>query len=388
MMTRGCYIFTLLVSYGLSIPVPSDQVEKDDIKVMKCIVEVIADTLNKPRPIAVSQECQESLTGDERIVSILRHQNLLKELQEIAAEGVTERVHQQPQKKNEEVSDQVTDALGGPPDVEDTTGEQWEWPTAREGPAESGHAAEGGNEVEEEESREKSGESREGQEEEEQEEDEEETAQVEEEETHSSSGEEEGKGKEGNETEEEDSTQVNKDGEIEPTKGASAAESDEKRSKPEEEEEEAEEEEMEGEPENKRRFEGAEKESDEDEAKEERERGPGFQRWSKRGEESPRETTEASEAGEHTGAQGRNPMGEKQGSPQLLWYAPHHSKENSGEEERRSPAAQELHVMARGETEEEGSASHRGEDREIERLAAIETELESVAQRLHELRSG
>ncbi|KAF1510673.1 Chromogranin-A, partial [Eudyptula albosignata] len=55
--------------------------------VMKCIVEVISDTLSKPNPLPISEECLETLRGDERIISILRHQNLLKELQEIAAQG-------------------------------------------------------------------------------------------------------------------------------------------------------------------------------------------------------------------------------------------------------------------------------------------------------------
>ncbi|NXG52692.1 CMGA protein, partial [Psilopogon haemacephalus] len=54
---------------------------------MKCIVEVISDTLSKPNPLPISEECLETLRGDERIISILRHQNLLKELQEIAAQG-------------------------------------------------------------------------------------------------------------------------------------------------------------------------------------------------------------------------------------------------------------------------------------------------------------
>ncbi|XP_064181253.1 chromogranin-A-like isoform X1 [Anguilla rostrata] len=418
MITRGCCVFTLLVSYVLSNPVPSDQVAKDDIKVMKCIVEVIADTLSKPHPIAVSQECQDSLTGDDRIASILRHQNLLKELQEIAAEGVSERVHQPPQKKNEDDSDHVTDGLGGHPGVEDTTGEQWEPSTAKEGAADRGDPAEGDNEVEEE-SREKSGESREGneiggtnegeaageaeegeeketdgessrncisdsvnrgQEEEEQEEDEEKTAPAEEEETHSSSGEDEGKGKQGNETEEDDSTQVSKDGETEQPKSVPDAESDAKRS---EEGEAEEEEEMEGEPGHKRPFEGAEKEGEEDatsEVKDDRESEPGFERSSERGEESPRQPSGAAEEDGRAGGEGRNPMEETQGSPQLLWYAPHRSEENSPEE------AQELHVEEK--REEEGSGSHRGEDHEIERLAAIESELESVAQRLHELRRG
>uniref|UniRef100_A0A8B9NE01 Chromogranin-A n=1 Tax=Accipiter nisus TaxID=211598 RepID=A0A8B9NE01_9AVES len=53
---------------------------------MKCIVEVISDTLSKPNPLPISEECLETLRGDERIISILRHQNLLKELQEIAAQ--------------------------------------------------------------------------------------------------------------------------------------------------------------------------------------------------------------------------------------------------------------------------------------------------------------
>uniref|UniRef100_A0A8D0G7B0 Chromogranin-A n=1 Tax=Sphenodon punctatus TaxID=8508 RepID=A0A8D0G7B0_SPHPU len=60
---------------------------KSDSKVMKCIVEVISDTLSKPNPLPISRECLETLKGDERIVSVLRHQNLLKELQEIAAKG-------------------------------------------------------------------------------------------------------------------------------------------------------------------------------------------------------------------------------------------------------------------------------------------------------------
>ncbi|NXE54043.1 CMGA protein, partial [Casuarius casuarius] len=55
--------------------------------VMKCIVEVISDTLSKPNPLPISEECLETLRGDERIISILRHQNLLKELQEIAVQG-------------------------------------------------------------------------------------------------------------------------------------------------------------------------------------------------------------------------------------------------------------------------------------------------------------
>ncbi|NXV97298.1 CMGA protein, partial [Calonectris borealis] len=91
--------------------------------VMKCIVEVISDTLSKPNPLPISEECLETLRGDERIISILRHQNLLKELQEIAAQGeavafpcflslhtgASERTQQQ--KKNSGFEDELSEVL-------------------------------------------------------------------------------------------------------------------------------------------------------------------------------------------------------------------------------------------------------------------------------------
>ncbi|NXP65900.1 CMGA protein, partial [Chloropsis cyanopogon] len=91
--------------------------------VMKCIVEVISDTLSKPNPLPISEECLETLRGDERIISILRHQNLLKELQDIAAQegtvafpyfllldtGANERTQQQ--KKNSGFEDELSEVL-------------------------------------------------------------------------------------------------------------------------------------------------------------------------------------------------------------------------------------------------------------------------------------
>ncbi|NWW59482.1 CMGA protein, partial [Ifrita kowaldi] len=107
---------------AVSLPVTNDM-NKGDTKVMKCIVEVISDTLSKPNPLPISEECLETLRGDERIISILRHQNLLKELQEIAAQGGTvvfpyfllldtgasERTQQQ--KKNSGFEDELSEVL-------------------------------------------------------------------------------------------------------------------------------------------------------------------------------------------------------------------------------------------------------------------------------------
>uniref|UniRef100_A0A803WAE9 Chromogranin-A n=1 Tax=Ficedula albicollis TaxID=59894 RepID=A0A803WAE9_FICAL len=85
-MSRPELLAVLLLAVpAVSLPVTNDM-NKGDAKVMKCIVEVISDTLSKPNPLPISEECLETLRGDERIISILRHQNLLKELQEIAAQ--------------------------------------------------------------------------------------------------------------------------------------------------------------------------------------------------------------------------------------------------------------------------------------------------------------
>ncbi|XP_075569126.1 chromogranin-A [Pelecanus crispus] len=108
-MSRPDLLAVLLLAVpAISLPVANDM-NKGDTKVMKCIVEVISDTLSKPNPLPISEECLETLRGDERIISILRHQNLLKELQEIAAQGANERTRQQ--KKNSGFEDELSEVL-------------------------------------------------------------------------------------------------------------------------------------------------------------------------------------------------------------------------------------------------------------------------------------
>ncbi|KAM9014493.1 chromogranin-A isoform 1-T1 [Ara ararauna] len=108
MSRPGLLAVLLLAVPAVSLPVKNDM-NKGDTKVMKCIVEVISDTLSKPNPLPISAECLETLRGDERIISILRHQNLLKELQEIAAQGANERTQQQ--KKNSGFEDELSEVL-------------------------------------------------------------------------------------------------------------------------------------------------------------------------------------------------------------------------------------------------------------------------------------
>ncbi|NXI46098.1 CMGA protein, partial [Galbula dea] len=134
MSRPGLLVVLLLVVPAISLPVTNDM-NKGDTKVMKCIVEVISDTLSKPNPLPISDECLETLRGDERIISILRHQNLLKELQEIAAQGGTiaftyfllldtganERTQQQ--KKNSGFEDELSEVLESQNDKNKQRGE-------------------------------------------------------------------------------------------------------------------------------------------------------------------------------------------------------------------------------------------------------------------------
>ncbi|XP_072480403.1 chromogranin-A isoform X2 [Notamacropus eugenii] len=102
-------VLLVLAMQVIALPVNSPA-NKSDTKVMRCIVEVISDTLSKPSPLPISEDCFETLRGDERIISILRHQNLLKELQELAIQGAKERAQQQ--KKDRGFEDELSEVLG------------------------------------------------------------------------------------------------------------------------------------------------------------------------------------------------------------------------------------------------------------------------------------
>nr|XP_057913810.1 chromogranin-A isoform X2 [Doryrhamphus excisus] len=83
---------TLLMKCVLSLPVtPSVLENDDDAKVMKCVVEALADVLARPRPLPVSHQCLHTLRTDQRLLSLLRHFDFLKELQDIATHGGKER---------------------------------------------------------------------------------------------------------------------------------------------------------------------------------------------------------------------------------------------------------------------------------------------------------
>lgn len=100
---RSAAALALLLCAGQVFALPvNSPMTKGDTKVMKCVLEVISDSLSKPSPMPVSPECLETLQGDERVLSILRHQNLLKELQDLALQGAKERAQQQPKQQQQQ----------------------------------------------------------------------------------------------------------------------------------------------------------------------------------------------------------------------------------------------------------------------------------------------
>lgn len=67
-------------------PLSSEILTEDD-QVTRCIVEVISDTLSSPRPLPVTTGCSKVLKEDERVLAMVHHQNLLRELEELTQPG-------------------------------------------------------------------------------------------------------------------------------------------------------------------------------------------------------------------------------------------------------------------------------------------------------------
>ncbi|XP_071019841.1 chromogranin-A [Oncorhynchus clarkii lewisi] len=435
MIARGYFILTILVNRVLSLPVTPTYPEKEDVEVMKCIVEVLADVLSRPHRLAVSQECLNILRTDERLVSILRHRNFLKELQDIAVEGANERAQQHvditadhvtkkpqgPQGIDEAADRSMLAALGGPGERSILSQKRG---TGGEG------EGEGEGEAVKENSAERDGESsherneiiRKG---EEKKREMDETPDNRISDAMNKEGKEEGKDvdviekkeeEEGDENakeeDEEKRASSREDSEEAKTEGGNVtldkkgAESGEVTDAPEEKyEEKKTAEENEEEVEEKRSAlplqdsAEAKKEWEEEEEEDEVKREvAGVNHWSRMSELA-RSLQTKKRAGEEEKLQEMKSL-EVGGQHEV----PHHSKEVVEEEveekrkvgeARKSPEVKELQMMARREPqerregeEEEGSTSRKTEDPEIESLAAIESELESVAQKLHEMRRG
>ncbi|KAM7395619.1 hypothetical protein PAMA_007065 [Pampus argenteus] len=391
MIGKGLFILTILSNCVLSLPVTSSQLENEDVKVMKCIVEALADVLSRPHPMPVSQECLVTLKTDDRLVTILRHHNFLKELQEIAVQGGQERaqlprdagildhVTQTPQTADDDAAAadrSMLEALGGP-------GERSILSQKRR--------AENGDEEEEKDDSLVDGKTQEGSDigkevQAKRENDENPGSHV----SESVDDWNEGKAEKREEEEEyemkrEDSEEISEEENM--TKDKKGARSDEngdatKDKSKEKFDDEDEEEKAKRSPLFSHKQEDKEEEEEEDGGEIKRGSKESLKRWTKR-------------------AKGlmlkKKSVGKNVQELNSQQEVPHHSKEVTEEDvvkKKKSPEEKELQMIAlrapeeRRGLEEEGSASRKSEEPEIESLAAIESELENVAQKLHELRRG
>ncbi|TKS76024.1 hypothetical protein D9C73_009815 [Collichthys lucidus] len=377
MIGRGLFVLTILSNCALSLPLTPSQLENEDVKVMKCIVEALADVLSRPHPTPVSQECLVTLKTDDRLVSILRHHNFLKELQAIAVQGGQDRA----QLQREAVTlDPMTQTPRPTGDIDDRSMlEALGGPGERSILSEKRGTGNGDGDEEKDESM--------GDEESQEEKDAAEEVLVKtrnEERPRSHVSESvDGKKEEGDDEEEE---------EYEDKRGRVGSEEkrDEPRNKSKEkklyEEDEGEKDKRSSAFSHKQEEKQVEEEDEEETKRGSRE---GLKRWTKRGK--------ALALKKKAVGKDVQPLDSQQD-------VPHHSKEVTEEEEEeveekkrgvlRSPEEKELQMIARRGpeerrvSEEEGSASRKSEEPEIESLAAIESELENVAQKLHELRRG
>ncbi|XP_077075574.1 chromogranin-A [Siphateles boraxobius] len=362
MIARGCAGLVVLVNFVFSVPVSPGHMDDKDVKVMKCIVEVIADTLSKPHPIPASQDCLDILGSDDRLVSILRHRNFLREMQDIAVEGASERAQRHPG----DTPDHVTSL---PKDMKKTADDQLRLVAMEKTKAfaEKRGAGEESS-LESEETEQESKKQNQIAEEEEHEEDESPSNHI------SNSINPEKK----RESQEEATI---RDEEKQEEKKLSSLEKEEGNDPPHHKEGKTATDDLEANPDVKQsimedRKEHKEAETERTRSKEEQEEEEekkksevGVKQWSRVSKLSHKRVETRPKLDEH-------------------WEAPHHSKES--EDLWRSPEEQELQLMARTEQQnkrdEEGSGSRKTGDAEIESLAAIESELESVAQKLHDLR--
>nr|XP_020488031.1 chromogranin-A [Labrus bergylta] len=388
MIGRGLFILTILSNCVLSLPVTPSQLENEDAQVMKCIVEALADVLSRPHPNPVSQECLVTLRTDDRLVSILRHHNFLKELQEIAVQGGHDRAQLQreattPASATQSlqsssdfaaISDRsMLEALGGP-------GER----SILSQKKRTGHVDRGEEKDESLEDGEPQEDNNTGEEVQVKREDDESPG------SHASEDEwSEGKpGKREEKEEESDLNSNEKSEERNMAKEKKGARLDERRDAH---RNKSKEKKLDEEEKDKRAVFSSHKQEQKhpgEEEEEETKRGniESMKRWTKRGKALSLQKKAAKKDVQQLNSQ-----------EEVL----HHSKEVPEEVEekkkrntQRSPEEKELQMIARSGaeerrgSEEEGSASRKTEEPEIESLAAIESELENVAQKLHELRRG
>ncbi|XP_072285912.1 coiled-coil domain-containing glutamate-rich protein 2 [Pyxicephalus adspersus] len=78
-----CLLLAVVCIQVSSMPL-STQLSEEEEKVTRCIMEVLAESLSVQGSERVSSGCIRLLREDERLISILRHQHLLRELEDLS----------------------------------------------------------------------------------------------------------------------------------------------------------------------------------------------------------------------------------------------------------------------------------------------------------------
>ncbi|KAG8143592.1 hypothetical protein E2320_000794 [Naja naja] len=96
MISLEASLLLFLLCQAFSLPVPTQLSKEDEtvkesgggrarnIQVIKCISEILADTLSRSSPMPVTSNCMKVLREDDRVLTMLHHRHLLTELEELA----------------------------------------------------------------------------------------------------------------------------------------------------------------------------------------------------------------------------------------------------------------------------------------------------------------
>ncbi|XP_026571118.1 coiled-coil domain-containing glutamate-rich protein 2 [Pseudonaja textilis] len=106
MVSLEASLLLFFLCQAFSLPVPT-QLSKDDETVIKCISEILADTLSRSSPMPVTSNCMKVLREDDRVLTMLHHRHLLRELEDLAHQENTKHLlaqesnHNSPEEKQQ-----------------------------------------------------------------------------------------------------------------------------------------------------------------------------------------------------------------------------------------------------------------------------------------------
>ncbi|XP_040262438.1 coiled-coil domain-containing glutamate-rich protein 2 isoform X1 [Bufo bufo] len=93
----------------------SSQLSQEEEKVTRCIMEVLSESLSSSGPKRVSSSCIQILKEDERLISMLRHQHLLRELEDLTDQEKSQLDAERDSIEEEEIKKRTSETHIPPP---------------------------------------------------------------------------------------------------------------------------------------------------------------------------------------------------------------------------------------------------------------------------------